>query len=363
MASKRSHSKSFLITVLLLFVSANALAAKRYVVEKGDTLYDLAKKFGVSIQTIKRANGLSNNRLYINDVLSIPDADDGDLSLSQIRYEVVKGDTLIGIGRKFGVPLLELKHTNYLASDRLIVGQYLIIPNPLHDYLVQRGDTLIGIGKRFGVSVGDIKSTNGLTSSNIKIGMNLTIPGAISTAHNFGEDNEYVVKRGDNLSLLAQRFGVPVTDIKRANDITGTIIRVGQALAIPYGDDGRYDIIEVAERFLGAPYKFGGTSTVKGIDCSAFVNKVFDYFEVDLPRTAREIYKVGQYVDRSELAVGDLVFFETYASFPSHVGIYVGNGKFIHASSRAKRVTVNSIDERYYRSRYIGAKRIEARDL
>jgi cell wall-associated NlpC family hydrolase len=100
-----------------------------------------------------------------------------------------------------------------------------------------------------------------------------------------------------------------------------------------------------------------------GIDCSAFVNKVFDFFNVDLPRTARDIYKVGRSVAKSELATGDLVFFTTYASYPSHVGIYIENDEFIHASSAARKVTIDSINRSYYRKRYIGAKRIEVSGL
>jgi len=85
---------------------------------------------------------------------------------------------------------------------------------------------------------------------------------------------------------------------------------------------------------------------------------VFSLFDVDLPRTAREIFKVGRSVSRSQLNTGDLVFFTTYAKFPSHVGIYIGNDKFIHASSAQKKVAIANMSKKYYRKRYIGAKRI-----
>jgi peptidoglycan DL-endopeptidase LytE len=77
-----------------------------------------------------------------------------------------------------------------------------------------------------------------------------------------------------------------------------------------------------------------------------------------LPRTAREQFERGAEVSHGDLQKGDLVFFRTYASFPSHVGIYLGNNRMIHASSRDRRVVVSTLNTPYYRSRYLGAKRI-----
>jgi cell wall-associated NlpC family hydrolase len=122
----------------------------------------------------------------------------------------------------------------------------------------------------------------------------------------------------------------------------------------------KQNIIETAKQYLGAPYKFGGYSFKTGIDCSGYVKKIFSKFNVDLPRTARDIYyRAGTRVAKSQLQTGDLVFFTTYAKYPSHVGIYMGNGMFIHASSGARKVSITSLDKDYYRKRYIGAKRIK----
>jgi cell wall-associated NlpC family hydrolase len=95
-----------------------------------------------------------------------------------------------------------------------------------------------------------------------------------------------------------------------------------------------------------------------GIDCSAFVQKVYRFVDINLPRSAREQYVEGNPVNRKELSVGDLVFFRTYASFPSHVGIYLGDDLFIHASSAKRKVSIDSLDTPYYLKRFIGAKRI-----
>jgi cell wall-associated NlpC family hydrolase len=122
--------------------------------------------------------------------------------------------------------------------------------------------------------------------------------------------------------------------------------------------DPKVDGIDsTAAEFLGTPYRFGGEGA-NGIDCSSFVQQVFREHQIELPRTAREQIRMGSEVARGDLKKGDLVFFHTYASFPSHVGIYMGEGKMIHASSAKGEVTVSDINSDYYRSHFIGAKRV-----
>ncbi|MCX6168581.1 MAG: C40 family peptidase [Ignavibacteriales bacterium] len=112
-------------------------------------------------------------------------------------------------------------------------------------------------------------------------------------------------------------------------------------------------------KFLDTPYKYGG-STQNGIDCSAFTLQVFQSsLSIDLPRSAREQYSVGEKISKDDLRFGDLVFFNTRrASNPGHVGIYLGENQFVHAS-RSLGVTVSSLDEAYYKKRYIGARRVD----
>jgi cell wall-associated NlpC family hydrolase len=114
--------------------------------------------------------------------------------------------------------------------------------------------------------------------------------------------------------------------------------------------------MNTAHRFLGTPYSFGGTSE-RGIDCSGFVMRVFSLHGIKLPRTADVQFNVGAPVKKGQEQAGDLVFFETYCAGPSHVGIYLGEGNFIHASS-SRGVTISSLADKYYRARYLGAKRV-----
>ena len=112
-------------------------------------------------------------------------------------------------------------------------------------------------------------------------------------------------------------------------------------------------------KFLDTPYHYGG-NTGDGMDCSAFTELVYkNSLSFELPRSAREQYQVGDDIDKDELKFGDLVFFNTTRrSRPGHVGIFIGENQFVHAS-RKLGVTVSSLDDAYYKKRYMGARRVE----
>jgi cell wall-associated NlpC family hydrolase len=145
----------------------------------------------------------------------------------------------------------------------------------------------------------------------------------------------------------------------RTPNVTGAVPAPAESAATtaPPPAEDKGSIVRTASRFLDTPYLFGGEGSA-GIDCSSMVQQVFREHRIDLPRTALEQSKVGKEVAVGELQEGDLVFFHTYASYPSHVGIYLGDGKMIHASSGSGKVTVSDINSGYYKSRFIGAKRV-----
>ncbi len=156
-----------------------------------------------------------------------------------------------------------------------------------------------------------------------------------------------------------------------ANRFTGSdgkTVFIPQAIpAPPVGNNSRqtlssrrgrkiHAILRTARKFLGIPYVWGG-ETSQGFDCSGFVKKVFLINGIHLPRTADIQYQTGRPIKRNKEQPGDLVFFETYAPGASHVGIYLGKGYFIHASS-SQGVTISSLYEPYFARRYLGAKRV-----
>lgn len=117
-------------------------------------------------------------------------------------------------------------------------------------------------------------------------------------------------------------------------------------------------IVEYAKKFLGVPYRWGASSG-KAFDCSGFVQYIMKKFNVYLDRTASSQFRSGTKVEKNDLQPGDLVFFTTYKKGPSHVGMYIGENKFIHASSGVDHVTITDLDSSYYKRRYLGARRYD----
>jgi len=118
------------------------------------------------------------------------------------------------------------------------------------------------------------------------------------------------------------------------------------------------EVVGEAKKYLGVPYRNGGTTT-NGLDCSGLVVTVYERFGVALPRTSHDQSSFGAKVDRSRLEPGDLVFFRTSGTTRiSHVGIYSGDGQFIHASTRSKRVKYDRLDNKYFKKRYATARRV-----
>ncbi len=207
------------------------------------------------------------------------------------------------------------------------------------------------------------------------------------TYENDGEYIEYKVKRGDTIDKIAALFSVEKDELIETNELASIKkLAPGHTLLIPRiiedGDGGeeivtfkstptkpwknndeKYMLVKVAKSFMGAPYKYGG-NTLRGLDCSAYVKKIYEIFDVQLPRSARQQYMVGTKIVRNDLAVGDLVFFKTrrYAKYPTHVGIFIGDGNFIHASSGKGRlgVKIDSLNSDYYSGAYIGGTRIKS---
>lgn len=119
-------------------------------------------------------------------------------------------------------------------------------------------------------------------------------------------------------------------------------------------NNNNLELITLAKQYLGVPYVWGGSSP-NGFDCSGFIQYLFKLKGISTPRTVLEIWNYANHVETR--GVGDLVFFTTYQSGPSHIGIYLGDEQFIHASS-SKGVTISDLTNSYWSSRYLGAKRI-----
>lgn len=200
-----------------------------YTVKKGDSLYSIARLYDVSVEDLKTFNKLVSNVLSIGQVLRIPDiVEKSDTSV----YYVKKGDSLYGIAKSYGVSVEDIKRLNSLSSNSLSIGQELLIPGLSSEntpsvkvYTVLKGDSLYKIANLYGISVDELKNANKLTSSVLSIGQQLVIPDSANT-------KTYVVKRGDTLYGIARDNNTTVDRIKILNGLSGNTLSVGQVLKL-----------------------------------------------------------------------------------------------------------------------------------
>ncbi|MCX8118198.1 MAG: LysM peptidoglycan-binding domain-containing protein [Desulfobacterota bacterium] len=298
MAGRLSFLGVRLVVLLLLAFPAGILAETRYTVKSGDTLYTIAKQYGISVEALREANGLSGSLLRPKQVLLIPSPQ--------------KGPSGNGLRKTTWEPEV---------------------------YVVKQGESLHSISKKTGLSIEEIKRLNRLQTSALKVGQRLIL------SERRGSQAEELEELGD----VSESSDSPVTEAEGFKD--------SEPLGKWRSPEERNLFIRVVKTFLGVPYRLGG-STIKGMDCSAFVKKIFEIFNVHLPRTAREQLSIGKKVGREELEEGDLLFFRTRRANNIHVGIYIGNNEFIHASYRSKEVRVDSLDLPYFRQRFLNGVRV-----
>lgn len=209
-----------------------------YVVQKGDSLWSIANANNTTVDELVNLNDLVGNTIYVGQVLQIPNSgSDINVPDTQSVYVVQKGDTLYSIAQRYNTTPSAIISLNNLSTDVLSVGQTLTIPADVEStgedivtntYVVQRGDSLYSITRDYGVSVERLREENGLTTDVLTIGQVLTIP---SVGNN--TTNLYVVQRGDSLWSIANRFGVSINAIRMINNLTSDVLSIGQTLIIP----------------------------------------------------------------------------------------------------------------------------------
>lgn len=197
-----------------------------YIVKKGDTLYSIARRYNMSVDNLKVLNNLTNNELQIGQILKVSKKE--QLNKDAIIYIVQKGDSLYSIARMFGTTIESIKRLNNLSSDIITPGQELIINEniPLGEndyYIVKRGDTLYSIAVNNNITVDDLIKTNNLSSLNIQVGDKLIIPKA----------NTYIVQKGDSLWSIAKAFNTSINTLKELNNLNDNLLKINQELIVP----------------------------------------------------------------------------------------------------------------------------------
>lgn len=227
----------------------SAATTTLYIVKVGDTLYSIAKRFNTTVSDLIRINNLKTNFLSIGQQLKIPINEDNS---EYIIYTVRAGDSLYSIARRYGLTVNSLIKYNNLSSNILTIGQKLKIPNKntesefeddLIIYIVKVGDTLYSIAKKYGMTVDKLIEINNLKSSILVPGQPLKIILVESNEIPFGASCygegytepayiTHVVVRGDNLYEIAKKYGVSVESIKKLNNLDSNLLNIGQILKI-----------------------------------------------------------------------------------------------------------------------------------
>lgn len=218
-----------------------------YVVKPGDTLWGISNQYGVNVSDLASINNISGSVLRVGQVLKIPNKS-GNNPDNMFMYTVKKGDSLWSIAKVYGTSVEEIKRINYLTDNNLYIGQVIRIPEmytkpedmnmPNYiNYKVQKNDTLYGIAKKYGVSVDTIVADNSLKNNILSVGQNLKIRTTSSLVEEcFGEDytpnKVYTVVKGDTLYSIARKFNTTVESIKSKNNLINNTLSVGQKLNI-----------------------------------------------------------------------------------------------------------------------------------
>jgi len=240
-------------------------------------------------------------------------------------------------------------------------------------HTIKSGESLYTIAKKNHVTIKRLCEVNGISKDKVlKIGQVIKVP--VKKTAKKRASTKHAAKKSTRHHLAKKQERKLAKALVRLNSTTVTKVHIKKAKRFTLSDivfdktsfngkmSGRSKrIIELAKQKLGKRYVWGAVGQKNTFDCSGLTTYVCKANGIKLPRRAIQQSKYGKPVKRSELKPGDLVFFDTskqHKGYVNHVGIYIGNGKFIHASSAKKKVVITSLNKPFYSQRFKGARRV-----
>jgi len=373
-------NKIYLTFTLLLLSTFSLHASNKMIqhkIKSGETLYSIAHKNHTSIEEVRKVNHLKRGAvLKVGKVLTVP-TNTYFPNQKMIKHTVKYGETLYTIAHAHQTTIEEVKKLNHLKRNSILkVGQRLTVRT--NTYLpkslkkkhktdrfatkklkIKRGDTLYSLSRKYDISISEIKKINGLKKSNmLKVGMSLKLPMRYRTkkiriAKKTAKSNKILAKSLKQYETIVLKSQEQVLKEEKS------FFSMSKLFSSSDTNKGK-KITKLAKEKLGRRYVWGATGQKNTFDCSGLTTYVFKKNGIILPRRAIAQSKVGKYVKREDLREGDLIFFDTSKGrkgYVNHVGIYIGNDKFLHASSAKKKVVITSLKKKFYSERYKGARR------
>jgi len=278
------------------------------------------------------------------------------LHAKSIKHTVKKGESLYSIAHKNHLSIEQLRKINHLKKGEILkVGKILTIPSSKKQkaskrtrvatkkYMIKKGDNLTIIAKKHHTTITKLLELNHLTDKSIlKVGKSIKVP--IKRKKHYAQTKKHSKKLSKTLKKRVSKFTVNDIIFKTHSSTTPKAKK----------------IVQIAKKKLGKKYVWGASGS-NAFDCSGLTTYVCKLNGIKLPRRAIAQSKVGKYVPRNQLKPGDLIFFDTSKrrrGYVNHVGIYIGNGKFIHASSAKHKVIITSLNKPFYSQRFKVARRV-----